>query len=100
MTDDVVKFQRQKPDWEEEQALRERICSALLDAGYSATEAADLLLLAAHCLHRYAQGADEGWHERADRSFQEAVAAFCLCYANYHKIELEPGCIRLPFPWE
>jgi hypothetical protein len=98
MTHDVLKFQRQKPDWEEEKEFRARICNALLDAGLSAMEAADLLLLAVYDLHRHAQGAEEGWQERADRSFQEAVAAFCVSYANYHEIEIEPGCIRLPFP--
>ena len=55
----ISKFQRQKPGWEEEKEFRARIGSALLDAGLSAIEAADLLLYAAYDLHRSAEGADE-----------------------------------------
>jgi hypothetical protein len=84
MTRDVVKFPRRKPDWEEEKEFRARICNALLDAGYSATEAADLLLYAAYDLYRY--------------SFQKAVAGFCVESA-YSELECdEPGSIRLPYP--
>ena len=101
MTRDVVKFPCQKPDWEEQKELRARICNALLDAGYSATEAADFLLYAAYDLHCYAEGADEqreGWQERADRSFQKAVAGFCVESAYSGLESDEPGCIRLPYP--
>ena len=55
----IAKFQRQKAGREEEKEFRARIGSALLDAGLSAIEAADLLLYAAYDLHRSAEGADE-----------------------------------------
>ena len=101
MPDDILRFQRNKPDWEEEREFRARICNALLDAGLSAIEAADLLLYAAYDLHCHVEGADEqreGWQERAARNFQKAVGGFCVESA-YQGLEFgEPGCIRLPYP--
>lgn len=70
----------------------------LLDAGCSATQVAGYMLHAAYELHATAHGADaqaEGWQERADRGFQQAVAGFCVEAANAGITEA--GDVLLPY---
>jgi hypothetical protein len=72
--------------------------AVLLRQGMSEKDVAELMLCEAYHLHAKMQGAlklAEGWPERANASFQRAVAAFCveMCNATI----TEAGDVLLPY---